>query len=54
LRYIVILMAFYLHLGPFAQKVIATIDARLAELEPAGTEADPDFVADRVALALQQ
>ena len=33
LRYIVILMAFYLHLGPFARKVIATIDARLAELD---------------------
>jgi radical SAM superfamily enzyme YgiQ (UPF0313 family) len=33
LRYIVILMAFYLHLGPFAQKVIAAIDTKLAELE---------------------
>lgn len=32
LRYVVMLMAFYLHLGPFAQKVIAAIDARLAEL----------------------
>lgn len=36
LRYIVILMAFYLHLGPFASKVIAAIDARLAELDPRG------------------
>lgn len=35
LRYIVILMAFYLHLGPFARQVIAAIDARLAEIEPA-------------------
>ena len=33
LRYIVILMAFYLHLGPFARKVIASIDVRLAELD---------------------
>jgi radical SAM superfamily enzyme YgiQ (UPF0313 family) len=33
LRYIVILMAFYLHLGPFARKVIAAIDTRLAELD---------------------
>lgn len=33
LRYIVILMAFYLHFGPFARKVIAAIDARLAELD---------------------
>ncbi len=35
LRYIVILMAFYLHLGPFARQVIAAIDARLAELDRA-------------------
>ncbi len=35
LHYIVMLMAFYLHLGPFAQKVIAAIDARLEELETA-------------------
>ncbi len=33
LRYIVQLMAFYLHLGPFARNVIAAIDARLAELD---------------------
>jgi radical SAM superfamily enzyme YgiQ (UPF0313 family) len=33
LRYIVSLMAFYLHLGPFARKVIAAIDVRLAELD---------------------
>ena len=33
LRYIVILMAFYLHLGPFASKVIAAIDARLEEFD---------------------
>jgi radical SAM superfamily enzyme YgiQ (UPF0313 family) len=33
LRYIVGLMAFYLHLGPFARQVIAAIDTRLAELD---------------------
>jgi radical SAM superfamily enzyme YgiQ (UPF0313 family) len=33
LRYVVMLMAFYLHLGPFARRVIAAIDVRLAELE---------------------
>jgi radical SAM superfamily enzyme YgiQ (UPF0313 family) len=40
-RYIVILMAFYLHLGPFARKVIAAIDTRLVELdlEAAGGDA---------------
>jgi radical SAM superfamily enzyme YgiQ (UPF0313 family) len=32
LRYIVTLMGFYLHLGPFARQVIAAIDARLMEL----------------------
>jgi radical SAM superfamily enzyme YgiQ (UPF0313 family) len=31
--YIMTLMAFYLHLGPYARNVIAAIDARLAELE---------------------
>jgi radical SAM superfamily enzyme YgiQ (UPF0313 family) len=33
LRYIVMLMASFLHLGPFAKKVIAAIDVRLEELE---------------------
>ncbi|MGD0429928.1 MAG: radical SAM protein [Acetobacteraceae bacterium] len=33
LRYVMMLMAFYLHLGPYAKKVIAAIDARLAELD---------------------
>ena len=40
LRYIVMLMAFYLHLGPFARKVIATIDVRLAELDLAAAMGD--------------
>ncbi len=46
LRYIVMLMAFYLHLGPFARQVIAAIDARLTELEfeKAGAAAAPDAV----------
>jgi hypothetical protein len=30
------LMAFYLHLGPYARTVIAAIDERLAELESSG------------------
>ena len=49
LRYIVILMAFYLHLGPFARKVIASIDARLMELDLA-TAADDAPVAKAAAL----
>jgi radical SAM superfamily enzyme YgiQ (UPF0313 family) len=38
--YIVMLMAFYLHLGPFARKVIAAIDAKLEELETAPVNGD--------------
>jgi radical SAM superfamily enzyme YgiQ (UPF0313 family) len=33
LRYIVILMALYLHLGPFSKHVISEIDRRIAELD---------------------
>jgi hypothetical protein len=33
LRYIVILMALYLHLGPFSKHVIGEIDRRIAELD---------------------
>ncbi len=33
LRYIVMLMAFYMHLGPFAQRVIAEIDRRIEALD---------------------
>jgi radical SAM superfamily enzyme YgiQ (UPF0313 family) len=50
LRYIVILMAFYLHLGPFARKVIATIDAKLAELDLAAAAGGAP-VAEAVAFA---
>jgi len=35
LRYIVMLMAFYLHLGPFSKHVISEIDRRIAELDMA-------------------
>lgn len=56
LRYIVILMAFYLHLGPFARRVIATIDARLAELDAettGGLSHSNDDRAARTRLAVQ-
>ena len=33
LRYIVMLMALYLHLGPFSKHVIGEIDRRIAELD---------------------
>jgi len=32
LRYIVMLMALYMHLGPFSKRVISEIDRRIAEL----------------------
>ncbi len=35
LRYIVMLMALYLHLGPFSKRVIGEIDCRIAELDVA-------------------
>src|SRR5271165_6538220 len=41
LRYVVMMMAFYLHLGPFARTVIASIDARLVELGLAATGGAP-------------
>jgi hypothetical protein len=33
LRYIVMLMALYLHLGPFSKHVIGEIDRRITELD---------------------
>ena len=33
LRYIVMLMALYMHLGPFSKRVIGEIDRRMAELD---------------------
>jgi radical SAM superfamily enzyme YgiQ (UPF0313 family) len=43
LRYIVTLMAFYLHLGPFSRHVVEQIEQRIAELEiaPQLTAVDP-------------
>ena len=35
LRYIVMLMALYLHLGPFSKRVSSEIDRRIAELDVA-------------------
>jgi radical SAM superfamily enzyme YgiQ (UPF0313 family) len=50
LRYIVMLMAFYLHLGPFARKVIDSIDAKLEELDRA---APPARALEPVGVAVQ-
>jgi hypothetical protein len=33
LRYIVMLMALYMHLGPFSKRVIGEIDRRIADLD---------------------
>jgi uncharacterized protein DUF4070 len=33
LRYILMLMALYIHLGPFSKRVISEIDRRIAELD---------------------
>jgi hypothetical protein len=33
LRYIVMLMALYMHFGPFSKRVISEIDRRIAELD---------------------
>jgi radical SAM superfamily enzyme YgiQ (UPF0313 family) len=45
LRYIVMLMAMYLHLGPFSRTVIAAIDRRIAEIDHAA--ARPATIAAR-------
>ena len=44
LRYIVMLMALYMHLGPFSKNVIGEIDRRIAELD----EANRGFAAEAV------
>jgi radical SAM superfamily enzyme YgiQ (UPF0313 family) len=36
LRFIVVLMAFYLHVGPFSRKVVAEIDRQIDKLDVAG------------------
>lgn len=46
LRYIVLLMAFYLHLGPFSRYAIAAIDRRIAELDAAAGAVVPAAPAD--------
>ena len=33
LRYVVMMMALYMHLGPFSKRVIGEIDRRIAELD---------------------
>jgi hypothetical protein len=38
LRYIVMLMALYLHLGPFSKHVIGEIDGRIADLDDVPSE----------------
>ncbi|MDQ0357870.1 radical SAM superfamily enzyme YgiQ (UPF0313 family) [Rhodoplanes tepidamans] len=45
LRYIVLLMAFYLHLGPFSRHAVAAIDRRIAELDAAAAPERPWAVA---------
>jgi hypothetical protein len=37
LRYIVMLMALYMHLGPFSKNVIGEIDRRIAQLDEANS-----------------
>jgi hypothetical protein len=34
IRYIVLLMAFYLHVGPFSREVIGRLDTLMAAIEP--------------------
>jgi len=48
LRYIMILMSLYMHLGPFSRRVIDTIDQRIAVLDAAG-QADARETAQFVA-----
>ena len=37
IEYIVLLMAFYLHVGPFSRQVIGRIENMMAALEPSAT-----------------
>ena len=41
IEYIVLLMAFYLHVGPFSREVIGRIENMMAALEPSATSRDP-------------
>jgi hypothetical protein len=44
LRYIVMLMALYMHLGPFSKHVIGEIDRRIAELDEANRRSAAEVV----------
>jgi radical SAM superfamily enzyme YgiQ (UPF0313 family) len=44
LRYIVILMALYMHLGPFSRRVIEQLDERIAELDAEQAVLSPSLV----------
>jgi hypothetical protein len=47
LRYIVMLMGLYLHLGPFSRHVVASIERRMAEIAappPMAFDPGPDAV----------
>ena len=46
LRYIVMLMALYLHLGPFSKRVISQIDRRIAELDDMPSVITPQATRD--------
>jgi hypothetical protein len=41
IEYIVLLMAFYLHVGPFSREVIGRIENMMAALEPSATSRHP-------------
>jgi hypothetical protein len=41
IEYIVLLMAFYLHVGPFSRQVIGRIENMMAALEPSATSRQP-------------
>jgi hypothetical protein len=46
LRYIVMLMALYMHLGPFSKRVIGEIDRRIAELDDKPLVITPQAIRD--------
>jgi radical SAM superfamily enzyme YgiQ (UPF0313 family) len=50
LRYIVLLMAMYIHLGPFSRRAIEQLDQRIAEIDAANLVSAP--ATSRIAIAL--
>jgi len=50
LRYIVLLMAMYIHLGPFSRRAIEQLDQRIAEIDAANLVSAP--ATSRIAAAL--